>query len=117
VSAIWLSIRRFIVSFWRILGPRQAFVYHIERVDELPDSPRSRTIYCLGEHLPWSAVLLCPCGCRAPIHLSLLPEEEPSWQLTISQNNIPTLTPSVWRTEGCKSHFWVNQGKVTWCRL
>ncbi|WP_425373246.1 DUF6527 family protein, partial [Klebsiella pneumoniae] len=27
----------------------------------------------------------------------------------------PTLYPSIWRTTGCRSHFWVRIGRIHWC--
>lgn len=57
----------------------------------------------------WQAcTLLCPCGCNAVISLSLLPNTKPKWSV-----NGDTLTPSVNRTVGCKSHFSITNGIVT----
>jgi hypothetical protein len=27
----------------------------------------------------------------------------------------PTLRPSVWLRTGCRSHFWIRDGRVEWC--
>lgn len=62
----------------------------------------------------WSAGLNCPCGCGAVIELMLLQNVKPHWKLTVDHLNRPTLFPSVWRSTGCKSHFWVRQGKIHW---
>ena len=48
-------------------------------VVELPDSPQRDRLYVIGSGTPWSAALLCPCGCGELIHLSLLVDDSPSW--------------------------------------
>lgn len=85
-------------------------------VDELPDKLESRVMYCLGSGTPWSAALICPCGCGVLIQLSLLKQERPHWDLALATDGTPTLAPSVWRTAGCKSHFLLKKGEVIWCK-
>jgi hypothetical protein len=86
------------------------------RVEDLPDSLQAGVIYLVGDSPePWSASLICPCGCGATISLSLVPDDEPSWQVKSSGAAI-TLHPSIWRTKGCRSHFIVRGGRVYWAR-
>jgi len=85
-------------------------------VDELPDSLQRRRLYLIGGAAPWSAAFLCPCGCGEVIHLSLLPDDAPRWSVSFSRDGLPTLSPSVWRTKGCRSHFFLRQGSIEWCR-
>ncbi|MGK7346059.1 MAG: DUF6527 family protein [Candidatus Nitrospinota bacterium M3_3B_026] len=59
--------------------------------------------------------MLCPCGCGLTLHMNLIPDDRPCWQLTIYSDNSATLDPSVWRRKGCESHFWLRRGKVLWC--
>lgn len=94
------------------LGP----LYRSKVVDELPDRVRARTLYLIGAPTPWSAALLCPCGCGELIHLSLLPDDPPSWQHRQDSKQKPSLEPSVWRTTGCRSHFFLSKGRIVWCR-
>lgn len=63
----------------------------------------------------WSVGLHCPCGCGDTLELMLLENVKPRWDLEIDTKGRPSLTPSVWRTTGCKSHFWISHGKVDWC--
>jgi hypothetical protein len=56
----------------------------------------------------------CPCGCDAPIMLSLATSRRPCWQVSIDWLDRPTIEPSVWQTDGCYSHFWVKQGRIKW---
>ncbi|MGC9948815.1 MAG: DUF6527 family protein [Bryobacteraceae bacterium] len=73
-------------------------------------------MYVLGGTHPWSAVLLCPCGCDDRIHLSLLRDDSPRWSLRVDNGKLPSLSPSVWRTKGCRSHFFLRQGRIDWCK-
>lgn len=85
--------------------------------DELPASLPERTIIIAreGQDL-WSAGMICPCGCGRTIELMLLPGVKPRWDLQVDDANRPTLWPSVWANNGCKSHFWLRRGEVEWCR-
>lgn len=53
------------------------------------------------------AILLCPCGCAQEIWLSLMENESPCWKI---EGN--TVTPSINRLVGCKSHFKITNGNV-----
>lgn len=57
----------------------------------------------------------CPCKCGEVITLSLQKIHRPHWALDCSTKNMPTLHPSVWRNAGCRSHFWIRDGKILWC--
>jgi len=106
-------IRRLIQWFLKLLGLDKRFKTLM--VDELPERPRPRTLYVMGNAQPWSAALLCPCGCESVIHLSLIPTERPSWKVFFAKDGSPTLTPSVCRTNGCGSHFFLREGRILWC--
>lgn len=83
--------------------------------EEIPDNPKNKILYIVTENRnPWSAAMVCPCGCGAILHLNLLPDERPVWQFTHHQNNTVSLSPSVWRKTGCHSHFWFREGRVYW---
>jgi hypothetical protein len=84
-------------------------------VDECPDRLQRLRLYLIGGVAPWSAAFLCPCGCGEVIHLSLLIDDRPSWRLSFDRDGLPTLSPSVWRTKGCRSHFFLRQGSIVWC--
>ncbi|MBZ5667533.1 MAG: hypothetical protein LAO30_23405 [Acidobacteriia bacterium] len=59
--------------------------------------------------------MLCPCGCRSVIQLSLLREDSPHWTVFIDKGGVTTLFPSIQRTAGCRSHFFLKKGRVVWC--
>lgn len=86
--------------------------------DELPESlRRGQVIRLIDEGEEWSVGMVCPCGCGDKIELMLLPGVKPRWNLTIDRQGRPTLHPSVWRSVGCKSHFWLRDGRVMWVTL
>lgn len=61
------------------------------------------------------ALFLCPCGCRSVITLSLQHAHRPHWTVRASRDSRPSMRPSVWRDIGCRSHFWIEDGRVYWC--
>jgi hypothetical protein len=63
----------------------------------------------------WSVGMRCPCRCGDTIELLLIPGANPRWDMQIDELRRPTLSPSVWRTKGCESHFWVRLGRIQWC--
>jgi Family of unknown function (DUF6527) len=101
--------------FSKLVGKGPTYTW--ARVDDLPDGLERRTVYLVGDGgQPWSASMMCPCGCGANIALSLLEDDSPSWQATISAESKITLHPSVWRIKGCRSHFVLRNGRVHWAR-
>ncbi len=64
--------------------------------------------------MPWSAALLCPCGCGGSIQLSLIAGDTPSWRVRRHFNGSVTLHPSVWGKTGCRSHFFLRRGRIVW---
>ncbi len=84
--------------------------------EEIPAAIPSKKLICmLDEGEPWVAAMACPCGCGDVIELMLLEGAKPRWDLIVDRG-LPTLTPSVWRNVGCRSHFWVKRGHIHWVR-
>jgi hypothetical protein len=83
--------------------------------DMMPDViPEKNLILLKDDGDDWSVGFKCPCGCGDILELMLLAGVKPRWDIEIDRKKRPTLTPSVWRTSGCKSHFWVTKGKIIW---
>lgn len=99
---------------WRSLFPEST--YRTVFLEDLPDVPEEKVLYVLGEneHL-WSAAMICPCGCKELLQMSLHPEGRPKWTFTYHPDKTATLHPSVWRKVGCRSHFFLRQGRIIWC--
>lgn len=118
VSVILIVLLVAAVLAWALFKrrPSRTPVYRASRVDDLPDVLRPRTVYLVGEegHL-WAAALVCPCGCGERIELNLMPQARPCWSAERRPDGTVTLMPSVWRQKGCKSHFFIREGRVDWC--
>jgi hypothetical protein len=108
----WWGALRSRLPAWLIRRPAPLITV---RVEELPDVLDANSVYVVGEgnHL-WFAALVCPCGCGETLHMSLLPEGHPRWTFIEHRNGTASLDPSVWRTRGCRSHFWLYQGIIYW---
>lgn len=86
-------------------------------VEDLPDVLEANTVYLVGDlGEPWSAALICPCGCGEAIRLSLIKNDRPRWKATQQPDGAVTLHPSVWRTKGCESHFILRNGRIIWAK-
>lgn len=84
---------------------------------DVPEDISNHYIYIIGENnFYWMAGLICPCGCGVFIQLNLLKEANPCWKFKITKDLI-SVYPSVRRTRGCKSHFYINKGKIIWAKL
>lgn len=84
-------------------------------VTDPPDATKARVLFVVGdEATPWCAILACPCGCGETIRLSLVERDRPRWTLTIDNADRPTLSPSIHRVVGCRSHFFLRAGRIVW---
>ena len=92
-------------------------VYQTAYVEETsPDCPEPNTLYVVREDgFEEEAVMVCPCGCQSILHMNLLKDERPCWNLILHKDGTVTLLPSVRRRKGCGSHFWFRKGRVFWC--
>lgn len=91
--------------------------YKTVYISDLPQRLEPKVIYVSGEDgQEWFVGFLCPCGCEETIQLSILPNTKPRWKLTKHGNGTVSLHPSVWRTKGCRSHFFFKEGYISWCQ-
>lgn len=106
----WLG--QILIGRWREPDSR----YLVHTVTENPLSVDVGEIYLVGErdHL-WHAVMACPCGCGASLYLSLLADDRPRWAVVRNNDGTISLSPSVWRQVGCRSHFFLRHGRIVWC--
>lgn len=109
---MWLRLAGWL---WGWLSPSEP-LWKSCRVNDLPGQLRRHCVYLVSEdNQVWQVALLCPCGCGDLIQLCALPGSSPTWEVTEHPNGTVTLTPSVWRTTGCRSHFFVRSGRIQWC--
>lgn len=94
---------------------------HFHAISFVGKSPKNPDIldgmmYCVvsSKKLKWS-LFRCPCGCGSVVTLSLQNIHSPKWRLSQTATGRPTLHPSVWKDNGCRSHFWVKDGRIFWC--
>ena len=107
-------------SIWRWLrgwfGPSSVRFTAIH-VEELPEELEATAVYIAGEgqHL-WFASMLCPCGCGETLYMNLQKDSRPRWSVSHHSDKSVSLSPSVWRKVGCRSHFYLHKGQIIWCR-
>lgn len=77
-------------------------------------SKNSSTIAVVYRDKPRTVLFKCPCGCHQILVINVDVKAGKAWKLQDKNKKI-TLTPSVCRTTGCKSHFFVWQSQVLWC--
>ena len=105
--------RRIRELFSTLVGIR----YEAAALEDQPDEMEPRTLYLIGDlGAPWSAALICPCGCKEVIQLSLVKNDSPRWRHRSHADGTISLDPSIWRTKGCRSHFHIRSGRVIWAR-
>jgi len=103
-------------GLWRRLTGKPPLVLYQQVNGDPPSATKPNILYAvLEESDPWQAAMICPCGCNEFIHLSLLPNDRPRWRLVRNVDGTASLHPSVWRTTGCRSHFILRNGEITWC--
>lgn len=92
--------------------------YKIERVSESPYPDIEDGVFYLLESVdgnPWSVCFRCPCGCGQYIHLPVLKDSGVYWDLSIDEEGRPSLSPSILSLDGCKSNFFIKNGKSIIC--
>ncbi|MEX2205426.1 MAG: DUF6527 family protein [Myxococcota bacterium] len=89
--------------------------YGVVRVRFLPELLRPYTVYLIGEvHHRWFAAMDCPCGCSSVVQLSILTTGRPRWTVAEHWTGTVTIHPSIQRTTGCRSHYFVRRGRILW---
>jgi hypothetical protein len=107
----WISRVR---GWFRLVLDAHAKYTHVW-VEDVPDHAENGCIYLVGDQpKPWAAVFICPCGCGELISLSLIEHDDPRWRHHVDIWGAISLSPSVWRTRGCESHFFIRKGRVLW---
>jgi len=91
--------------------------FDIQRVGDMPDQATIQAgIITVVGGADWAKWVLfkCPCGCGEVLTLSLMKSFKPRWRLKIDKKNRITLSPSVWKKDGCRSHFYIRKSKLKW---
>ena len=94
-----------------IAEPIYSYVYS----EDVPDTIDEGILYLIGtDNYYWQAIMKCPCGCNNNLHMNMIEDYDPYWTYKISSENKISLSPSVDRMIGCKSHFFLRNGKIIW---
>ena len=98
---------------WNTKSTKGKYVY--ENVEEFPFIFKPNTVYIEGtKKQKWTAALICPCGCNEIIFLNLLNNVSPYWKITTHWFNNVSISPSINRKFGCRSHFILRNGCIYW---
>lgn len=109
-----MNFTRWWRNTWARIAPRRRLI--IIEGDSLPKRlPRRNLVLAREAGEDWCLGMRCPCGCGDTIELLVIDEAKPRWDIALDGNGRPTLSPSVWRKKGCRSHFWLRGGRVEWC--
>ncbi len=57
-------------------------------------------------------LLSCPCGCGEHFPINLDPDAGPAWRLYRDARFGLSIFPSVWRDNGCRSHYIIWRNKI-----
>ena len=109
-----MTLARWWRDAWARFGPRRRLI--VVKGDSLPKAmPRRDLVLACDDGEDWCVGMRCPCGCGDVIELLVIAEAKPRWDAAVDQRGRPSLSPSVWRQKGCRSHFWLRHGRVEWC--
>lgn len=113
LSHFWSSVR----SLWRSWRHWRTGQWQLIYVEDPPDIVKKGCLSVVGTKAdPYQVVMGCPCGCSSPIFLDLVPSKTGQhWKLSEDSKGAATLSPSIWRTDECKSHFWLRKSRIVWC--
>ncbi|MDD3394289.1 MAG: DUF6527 family protein [Anaerotignum sp.] len=91
--------------------------YKIKLVDDIPVKCLEKTIYIVGNPAtPQYAIFKCPCGCGKNVELNLNVSTSPCWKLNWNWFGTISFSPSIWRKDGCHSHFFLKNSEIKWCK-
>lgn len=103
-------------SWWDAWARTPRWTAEFVESDILPDCiPEHRVVVAREDGELWSAGMMCPCGCGDVVELALFAEAEERWRIRVGARGRVSLAPSVWRNTGCRSHYWVREGRIHWC--
>jgi len=116
-----MRVWRSLVAKWKkawawFRGTRPHFhevIYVASALDVSAIKPHQIAIVDDRGALKW-ALVPCPCQCGELIHACLMRSRNPHWDLSLDSDGYATLSPSLWRSSGCRSHFFIRNGRLIW---
>ncbi|MBK8945436.1 MAG: hypothetical protein IPM32_09225 [Ignavibacteriae bacterium] len=102
------------IKKWFIKLFKKKYSYNI--CDDFQENVSKNTICLIGYESNFDFLeMKCPCGCNELIKLSLVEFDKPHWKVKFFNDRI-SVSPSIWRNKGCKSHFFVKNSKIIWVK-
>ena len=100
-----------------LLRPRgKKKIYRYEIVEELPGKIKQGIVYIFNNNeYHWQIAMLCPCRCKTVLYLNLVDDIHPYWKYRVDRHDRISISPSLYRKTGCRSHFFLRNGKIEWC--
>lgn len=109
-----MNLKKLALRAFDLIAPARRLI--VVGGDSLPNLlPMRSLVLARDDGEDWCVGLRCPCGCGRKIELLTVREAKPRWDIKVDSTGLPTLTPSIWLRDGCRSHFWVLKGRVQWC--
>lgn len=95
--------------------PNIILSYELSVVNDLQDTYEYGKLYLIGHRNRfWKCAFHCPCGCGELLELLLLKEVSPHWSIEFSDESHVNIYPSIWKSKGCKSHFFIRSNRIIW---
>tara|TARA_Y100000780_G_scaffold187277_1_gene174179 strand:+ start:586 stop:927 length:342 start_codon:yes stop_codon:yes gene_type:complete len=92
-------------------------VYKAVVTSDIPKEVKEHQVFLVGDHGKfWVAVMKCPCGCGGSLHMNLIRSQRPCWRITVKEGGVVSFHPSLWKKNGCKSHFFLKDGVINWVK-
>jgi len=106
------------IDWWRRFRIGSARIDEIEIYEsrgDLPERiPRHQLAVLGSKSNPKWLVIECPCGYGHRIDVNLGDARKARWKLDFEHGNLRPSIDSV--RDGRRCHFWIQDGKVDWCR-
>lgn len=87
-------------------------VSHRHEADALLKGPGTAVL--VHREVQRSIVISCPDGCGDTLTINLDRRTGPAWRIYSDRKGV-SIYPSVWRDNGCGSHFIVWRSRIYWC--
>lgn len=98
----------------RMLGQERGYsVQQVEDISDVRVKPNYIYIEKRGDKERWLH-LACPSKCGDLISVNLMRSVTPFWTVSWSKDRKVTLSPSINKTDGCKSHFFIRESQIVW---